>query len=77
MSRAEASDDTFSIGGQRSALKRIHTAGRIPDINRFSRGTAVQNQVDLNAAMYGGTNPVQINHVTTASVAVEANDKIR
>ena len=73
MSRAEASDETFSIGGQRAALKRIHTAGGIPDINRFSRGTAVQNQVDLNAATYGGTNPVQINHVTTASVAVEAN----
>ena len=73
MNRAETSDETFSIGGQRAELKRVHASGRIPDINRFSRGTAIQNQVDLNAATYGGTNPVQINHVTTASVAVEAN----
>ena len=73
MNRAETSDETFSIGGQRAILKQIHASGRIPDINLFSRGTAIQNQVDLNAATYGGTNPVQISHVTAASVSVEAN----
>ena len=53
MNRTDPSDEAFSIGGQRKELKSVHDAGGIPDINFFSRGTAVQNQVDLNAATYG------------------------
>ena len=73
MNRTDPSDEAFSIGGQRKELKKVHDAGGIPDINFFSRGTAVQNQVDLNAATYGGTNPVQVNHVTATSVGVDIN----
>ena len=54
MNRTDPFDEAFSIGGQRKELKKVHDAGGIPDINFFSRGTAVQNQVDLNAATYGG-----------------------